>query len=170
LNRDQEKNNPAEWKGARLDRFTFAHALRYLKKSKPRFLYISLNDSDEWAHLNDYEKYLGSLKYYDRMLEKLIRVIDSMKGETTLIVTTDHGRGRGDDFRKHGLTRAAAPIWLYARGPRVRTGANIERVENRSFFSHLDIRPTIEALFGIRPRECAFCGLPLRAVAFPSEP
>src|SRR6185436_2825490 len=38
------------WSRARYDRATWAKATRYLTEKRPRFLYISFDDADEWAH------------------------------------------------------------------------------------------------------------------------
>lgn len=51
--------------GARRDEYTFAYALHYLEKSRPRFLYIGLDESDAYADRNDYANHVAILKQYD---------------------------------------------------------------------------------------------------------
>ncbi|HWC55209.1 MAG TPA: hypothetical protein VG676_16605, partial [Chitinophagaceae bacterium] len=44
--------------GECLDVFTHYSAMEYLKKKKPRVLYISYGETDEWAHAGKYRSYL----------------------------------------------------------------------------------------------------------------
>jgi len=137
------------WQEARDDEDTIARALRYLGAQRPRFLYLSLNDADEWAHEGDLGRYQATLLRYDEWLEKLLQQLESM-GEygkrTTVIVTTDHGRGAGERWTGHGASSPEAKsIWLIARGPGVKPGVSKHPA------THLDLRPTIEALFGLCP-------------------
>jgi hypothetical protein len=154
INKSQE-HDPAPWgdPSVRLDKYTFRHALHYLVTQRPRFLFISLNDSDEWAHAGDYPRLMKTLRGYDARLDLLFRTLEKM-GEygahTTVLVTTDHGRGSGtENWRDHGLgVPEADRIWLYARGPHTpRAGA----VHGAPAHSHLDIRPTVELLLGLCP-------------------
>ena len=157
LNEQQSHDSPP-WRDARWDKYTFAHALNYLKAKKPRFLFISLNDSDEWGHKGQYEQYLKILRQHDAWIKELVSTLDSM-GEygknTTLIVTTDHGRGEGNDWNDHGAGIAdSANIWLYGRSPYTEHAKPPKtRVPASSVsYTHLDIRPTIEATFGLTPK------------------
>jgi hypothetical protein len=67
LNRRQVAEAPW-WPSARADLHTYLQGLRYLKTHRPRFLYLSLNDSDEHAHHGDYESYLATLRRFDAWL------------------------------------------------------------------------------------------------------
>jgi phosphopentomutase len=139
-----------------------AHALNYLKKNKPRFLFISLNDSDEWAHRNEYDRYLQTLRQHDAWVRELVTTLDGMgeygKG-ATLLVTTDHGRGDGGAWTDHGSNvNGAEYIWLYGRNQNTRKLGK----SGNSGYSHADIRPTIEALLGLAPIQCRTCGHPMR--------
>ena len=146
------------WPGARYDKYTFAHAIHYLQKEKPRFLFISLNDSDEWGHKNKYDNYLSTLRQQDRYIKELVQTLDGMGayGErTTLIITTDHGRGDGNDWNEHGSGYAdSKSVWIYGRSPHTRTAkpAQLRMPASQVVYSHLDIRPTIEATFGLDPK------------------
>src|SRR5260221_3098252 len=105
------------WDDARRDADTFALALRYLATQRPRFLYLSLDDSDEWAHRGDLERYRATLLQYDEWLDALLDRIDSLGDygkRTTVIVTTDHGRGNGARWTRHGKSDPEAQsIWLF---------------------------------------------------------
>jgi hypothetical protein len=121
-------NRPGIWT-ARYDRFTYAHALHHLKTEHPRFLYLSLLDADEEAHAGHYQAYLDSLKTYDRWIREIADTLDSM-GEygrnTLLIVTTDHGRGKGGNrWMNHGMRYPESHrIFMYLRGRGIDPGTH----------------------------------------------
>jgi len=76
---------------------------------------------------------------------------------TTLIVTTDHGRGVLWDWRNHGGRPWARRVWMYARHPRLkRKGLTVLGG------THLDLRPTIESALGLTPLLGSGRGEPLR--------
>ena len=49
---------PRVWEECCFDAFTFRPALGYLKRNKPRVLYVGLGETDEWAHAGRYDQYL----------------------------------------------------------------------------------------------------------------
>lgn len=112
---------PSPWSGVRLDAFTHHYALEYLKKHNPRVLYISYGETDDFAHNGKYDAYLNSARRTDQFIKALWEWAQSQKqykGKTTIIVTTDHGRGTGDDWRSHGIEiEGAGAIWLAVIGP-----------------------------------------------------
>jgi hypothetical protein len=132
------------------DKTLFPMALSYLKANKPRFLYISLGDADDWGHANDYPMYLRTMREYDDDLVALFNTLSSMGDygkRTTVIVTTDHGRGKGAAWKDHGGNPDGMAIWAYAAGPTVKPTGRI----TTGHHDHRDIRPTVEALFGLCP-------------------
>lgn len=141
------------WKESRKDEYTFKLSMDYLKKHCPRLLYISLVDSDEYGHADDYAGYVKSLTTYDDYLDQIITRLKSL-GEygkqTTLIVTTDHSRGDKEKWTSHGYDEVSNKnVFLYMRGRGVKTTKDIW-----SSAHHGLIRPTIEYLMGIgKPRE-----------------
>lgn len=162
LNRDQVIDMPP-WKENRFDKYTWGHAMGYLEKHRPRFLYVSINDTDDWAHLNDYPKTLGALRMYDGWLKDFFKKLDSMGDygkNTTVLLTTDHGRGGTKaTWKDHGSSiPESREIWIYARGPKTARKGVIQGGPVRT---HSDIRPTIESIFGLKPIECATCGKPI---------
>lgn len=163
INDEQSRNLP-QWEAARLDRYTYGHAMHYLKKYRPRFMFISLQDSDEWAHHGNYDNYVNTLRHYDRVIKELVDALKSM-GEygrnTTLLVTTDHGRGTGSAWKNHGvLWPSSRFVWMYAFGPHVKTGTSVKGLH----YSHLDLRPTIESALGLDPQACKGCGAPIAEI------
>jgi hypothetical protein len=109
--------------GTRLDALTFHYAFEYLKKTKPKVLYLSFDETDHFAHEGNYDKYLASANYIDGFIAELWQWLQSdaqYKNKTTLIVTTDHGRGHNsiDDWRHHGKKMPDADqIWFAFLGP-----------------------------------------------------
>lgn len=150
---------PARW-----DRDTFAAAMEYLETRRPRLLYIALLDADAWGHAHDYGEYLAALRRYDVWIAEVrtrLAAMGDYGARTTLIVTTDHGRGDGELWYDHNSELPGADrVWLYALGPHVAPGVMPEP----SVRSSADIRPTLEVLFGIPPTSCVRCGNPLLEV------
>ncbi len=106
----------------RLDAFTFYLGLEYMRKNKPRVMYFSFDETDDFAHAGEYAAYLNSAHKTDQLLSELWAYLQSdpyYKGKTTLIITTDHGRGPGpDDWRSHGAKISGADqIWIAMMGP-----------------------------------------------------
>jgi hypothetical protein len=110
------------WDDEAFDPFTFHTALEYLKQHQPRLLFLSLGETDEWAHDGKYAAYLHSVRRVDQELEQLWNTAQSMpayRGNTTLIFTCDHGRGEGPvDWRSHGKKIPDSKyIWMGFLGP-----------------------------------------------------
>lgn len=122
-----ERRALALWEGSRLDAFTGAMALEYLRQVQPRLVYIAFNDTDDLSHNQRYDRVLDALHALDGFLAELSAVLDSVpqyRGRTTVILTTDHGRGRTPaDWSDHGGEVAGAEdIWLAVWGPDTRGG------------------------------------------------
>lgn len=125
---------PRLWPVERFDAFTQVVVLEALKgRSRPRVLYVAYGDTDEFAHEGRYDQMLWAARRSDAHLAELWRALQAhpaYAGKTTLIVTTDHGRGVGgkESWRHHG--RGAFPqsneTWLAAIGPDVAPGKRPE--------------------------------------------
>jgi hypothetical protein len=109
--------------GSRYDAFTFYMAMEYLNRKRPNVLFVSLDETDEHTHKGRYDEYLKSAHHTDIMLAKLwnwIQTQPDYKDQTTLLITTDHGRGMGSkkSWQHHGLhILGSGQIWLAAIGP-----------------------------------------------------
>jgi hypothetical protein len=110
----------------RNDVFTFYFAFEYLKRERPRALFISFDETDAYAHSGRYDEYLKAAHKTDRLISKLwewIQSDSSYRDQTTIIITTDHGRGRGlkdgkMSWRNHGLpSLGSGETWIAAIGP-----------------------------------------------------
>lgn len=102
---DMAASDLPEWGAAIQDKYTWALAMAYLTSQQPQFLYIGLLDTDEWAHEHNKVKYSEALRTDRARIEDLQKTLASM-GEygrdTTIVLTTDHGRGRWPFFSQHG--------------------------------------------------------------------
>jgi len=101
---------------------TWAMARDYLRARQPRILWLALGSSDDWAHADRYDRYLEALHQQDRIIGELwdlLQSIGAYRDRTTLLVTTDHGRGRsGEDWAEHDIAiPGSSDIWLFAIGP-----------------------------------------------------
>jgi hypothetical protein len=113
---------PRLWEECCFDTFTFRSALEYLQRKKPRVLYIGLGETDEWAHAGRYDQYLTAAHRVDGFLKTLwdtVQSIPEYRGTTTLIVTTDHGRGDAPvEWKSHGAKiKGSDRIWIAVIGP-----------------------------------------------------
>ncbi len=141
---------PRMWDDCRDDGFTFQLALEHLKRVSPRVFYIGLGDTDEHAHAGRYDKYLRALHDTDANLKALWDDLQSRpeyRGSTSLLVTTDHGRGgppRG--WCDHGAeTAGSEAIWMAVIGPD--TPARGER-SGSALVTQGQVAATIAALLG----------------------
>ncbi|MDH3651686.1 MAG: phosphoglyceromutase [Saprospiraceae bacterium] len=114
---------PSPWSSVRLDAFTHHFTMEYLKKEHPRVVYIAYGETDDFAHDGEYDHYLQSAHQTDSWLKDLWTFLQKdrfYRGKTTLIITTDHGRGESPkaEWQSHGKTYNGSPfIWLAALGP-----------------------------------------------------
>ena len=113
---------PHVWPDEVFDPILFHTALEYLKEAKPRVLYISFGETDEWAHAGNYAQYLDSAHRVDAHLKTLWETVQSMPGyrdQTTLIFSPDHGRGGAPvEWKSHGeKVPASKYIWMAFLGP-----------------------------------------------------
>jgi hypothetical protein len=115
---------PPYWDYGPFDAPIVYAALERLRTDKPRVLYIMLGESDEWAHAGRYDLYLDSAFRADRFIHRVWDTLQSMPeyaNQTTLLITTDHGRGATtSDWTDHGTkVPAAESTWIAALGPAV---------------------------------------------------
>jgi hypothetical protein len=109
------------WEGAPTDAMTFHTALEYFKAKRPRAIYISLGETDEWGHGGKYDEYLTAIHRVDAYVKTLWETAQAMpeyRGKTALVLSVDHGRGNGAHWTDHGKNVAdAEDIWLAFLGP-----------------------------------------------------
>ena len=110
------------WAGEPFDSFTFHTASEYLKQHKPKILFLSLGETDEWSHEGKYAEYLDAAHRVDEYLRELWETVQSMpqyRGSTTLIFSPDHGRGEAPvEWKSHGQKIPDSKfIWMAFLGP-----------------------------------------------------
>jgi hypothetical protein len=113
---------PRMWEECCYDSFTFHAALEYFKRQRPRVLYVALGETDEFAHMGRYDQYLRAARNADfhlRHLWETVQSIPDYRGTTTMIVTTDHGRGNVPvEWKNHGANvEGSDKIWIAVIGP-----------------------------------------------------
>jgi hypothetical protein len=113
-------------------------------------LFVGYGETDEWAHSGRYDRVLRSARAVDDYIAELWRTLQGMpeyRGTTSMIITTDHGRGSvGTTWRDHGEDVAGAEnIWLAVIGPD--TPALGER-SNVARVTQAQIAGTLAALLG----------------------
>ena len=110
------------WDSVRYDVITFEGALDALVHRKPKLLYVAFGETDDWAHDGRYDLYIESAKRTDGYIQRIWEMVQSMPeyaGKTTLILTSDHGRGDTDpEWKSHGVDiEGAEYIWAAMLGP-----------------------------------------------------
>jgi hypothetical protein len=110
------------WEESSNDVLSFRIGLEYLKKHQPTVMWLGLGQSDDWAHARRYDLVLDYLHLADGMIAELWRTLQSMekyRGRTTLVITTDHGRGRTPaDWAEHDAgIHGCQDIFIAIMGP-----------------------------------------------------
>ncbi|HEY4786409.1 MAG TPA: alkaline phosphatase family protein [Bacteroidales bacterium] len=117
---EEEVTSP---KADRPDVLTYLYAMEYLKKYTPKMMFISYGETDDLAHAGRYDEYLDAIHHIDHYIEELWNFIqsnDQYRNKTTLIITTDHGRGClfRNSWMNHGsLTPGSGQTWFAVMGP-----------------------------------------------------
>ena len=115
---------PRYWSYGPFDAPIVYAALETIRSRKPRVIYVMLGEGDEWAHEGRYDLYLDATLRADRFIERIWRTaqaIPEYAGRTSLVLTTDHGRGATTaDWTNHGReVPAAERTWIAVLGPGV---------------------------------------------------
>ncbi len=144
-----------QWDGEPFDSLTFETAMEYIRLKKPRLMFLSLGETDEWGHAGRYDEYLRSAHRVDAYLKELWEMLQAdplYSGKTTMIVTTDHGRGDAPvGWKNHGTQIPGSEfIWIMAIGPD--TPALGERT-NAAPIGQNQVAATLSALLGEDYRE-----------------
>lgn len=136
------------WDNNTFDALAHASALEYVREYRPRVLFVGYGEPDEWAHGIRYDLYLDAIHSVDADIAELWNTMQAMpeyRGTTTFIITTDHGRGRGNEWPNHGHdVEGAEQVWIAVIGPDtpatgVRTGGVVTQSQ---------IAATVAALLG----------------------
>lgn len=135
----------------RLDVATFNIGFEYMKVNKPRLMYFGFGDTDEFAHAGLYDYYLDACHKTDQWIREIWNYVQKdpfYAGNTTIIITTDHGRGAAANgqWTSHGAkVNGAGEIWMAAIGAGV---PNTGEAQNQSQWYQGQIAATVAALLG----------------------
>jgi hypothetical protein len=140
----------------RPDAATAALATALLASRQPRVLWISLGDTDEYAHRGDVEHYRAALAHADALLGHLAAVTAD---DTIFIVTADHGRSA--NFRDHGDSFESSASWLVAAGEGI-VPMGIARDGDTHRLA--DIAPSLRALMHLGRDTSPRAGEPISAL------
>jgi hypothetical protein len=118
-----------------LDVFTHYGAMNYLQAKKPKVLYISYGETDEWAHHGHYKDYLNAANMVDKWIRDLWNHVQSdpqYKNKTAIFITTDHGRG--DAIKKEWTShnnkiQDCNQIWMAAMGPGIKAKGEVKTTQ-----------------------------------------
>jgi hypothetical protein len=149
LNRVQiENKNPH---GSRYDEYTYGLAVEYMKRERPRVIFIGFDETDEHGHGGRYDEYLKSANKADKLISDLWMYIQSdpfYKDQTTLLITTDHGRGKGrNTWKNHRLLAlGSGQIWFAVLGPDTPA---FGEMKFRSKYYQKQVASTVAAFLGI---------------------
>lgn len=140
---------PDPFYGVRLDGVTFQLGFEYLKREQPRFLFICLDETDDFAHGGNYDYYLNSIKYSDQMISNMwnwLQNNEKYKNKTTLLITCDHGRGIDKNgWKSHGIkTPNSDETWFAIIGPDTKA---LGEIKGGQYYNN-QYAETIAALLG----------------------
>lgn len=112
------------WPDNQIDSITMQAAQEYLRRKKPRVLFIGLGETDEWGHGRRYDRYLHAAHRADAFLRRLWETLQSMpeyKDQTSIVIGPDHGRGSTvRDWTDHNAkVEGAEFVWSAVIGPDV---------------------------------------------------
>ena len=162
-----QKQLPPPWPSVRLDAITHHLAMEYMKQFAPKVLEISYGETDNIAHDGKYDGYLYAISQTDKFIEDLWNYIQSdpnYRNKTTLIITTDHGRGHlfQNSWKKHGrFTPGSGQTWFAVIGPDTEP---LGEVRTAGQFYQNQIAKTIAAFLDVNYNVYAYAGVAISQV------
>ncbi|MDB5197654.1 MAG: hypothetical protein JWP88_2025 [Flaviaesturariibacter sp.] len=151
LNAIQEAPEYAE-DATRNDMLTFLSAKEYIKKNKPKVMFVGLSGTDDASHAKKYDQYLKNANDADRIIAGLWNLVQSIpdyKDNTTFIITTDHGRGQDKEtWHNHGFfVKGSSQTWIAMLGNNIRP---LGECKVNSQLYQRNIAGTIGYLLGVK--------------------
>ncbi len=158
LNEIQKQSPAFVGEDIRLDVLTYQFAKQYMIDKKPRVVYLGFDETDDMAHQGNYKFYLQQANKTDAMLADLWSYIqhDSFyKDNTTLVITSDHGRGEEvlTEWRSHGeKIKGAEHVWFAVIGPGIPAKGEVKA---KSTIYHKQMAQTFSELLGLDFKKAA---------------
>jgi hypothetical protein len=134
----------------RHDQLTFLTAKEYIEQHHPSVLYLGFGETDELAHQARYDLYLQQITDIDRMIAELWYLVQTdpfYRDSTTILITTDHGRGwKPNKWTTHGFwAQGSGEIWMAVLGPDILPAGELH---SHSQVYQKQLAATIAALLG----------------------
>lgn len=147
---NQVQKNVIVKEHTRHDLLTFESAKNYIEQQHPRVLFLGLGETDEFAHKGAYDRYLQKAHQVDEMIAELWYYIQTdpfYKDNTTLIITTDHGRGnKPNNWNSHGFwIKKSGETWMAMLGQGI---APVGELKQKQQTYQKQIAATIAILLG----------------------
>jgi len=146
-----QASSPSPWGSTRFDEFTHQYAREYFKRDNPRLLLIAYGETDEYAHQGNYSSYLKSANKTDSYIKEIwewIQSSEQYRNKTTMIITTDHGRGNGKHtWRGHGKGKKGSnSTWFMVIGPDT---SPLGEMKEKAHYYNNQLAQTIAAFLNI---------------------
>lgn len=139
------------WEDNSYDAFMQTVMLAHVRAKHPRVLFVGYGETDEFAHMRRYDLTLRTAHSVDGFISELWHTMQAMpayRGRTTFIITTDHGRGTGEQWTDHGEDVVGAEqIWIAMFGPGV---PRLGEIRGGTPVTQSQIAATIASLLGER--------------------
>jgi len=132
----------------RSDEATWSAMQRVINDHHPELVFLHLGEVDHAGH-NNWGWYLEAIHDADRIVGELWNLLQNdpfYRDQTTMLVTTDHGRHDDEHggFKSHGgICEGDKRLFLLAAGPDIQQGQ-----EFTTFRQQVDICPTVGELMG----------------------
>jgi len=140
------------YSGYKNDEITYSSAKKYIQEKHPRIIHVGFGETDEWAHKKRYDIYLDKIRDSDSMINDMWTYIQNepfYKDQTTLIITTDHGRGKSSStWNSHGFwIPGSGQTWIVIIGPDTKP---LGEMKNKNHFYQKQIHNKIFKLLGLK--------------------
>lgn len=147
---NEVQKNIVRKSNTRHDQLTFTSAKNYIEQHHPRVLFLGFGETDEFAHKGAYDRYLQKAHQADEMIAELWYLVQTdpfYKDNTTLIITTDHGRGqKTSSWNKHGFwVKGSGQTWMAMIGAGIKPVGEL-RYKDQTY--QKQIAATVSGLLG----------------------
>lgn len=154
------------------DSTVFKHTMDILEHDRPRVVYMAIIQTDHWAHQLQYDTYLTLIHEADSYIASIwdfVQQDDFYMDRTTLLITTDHGRGIGSEWHTHGAdggVHRADETWFAIVGPDTKPSGE-QKDENQ--IQAIQFAKTMAALLEFNFNTGSARGEPIESVMDRSE-